>query len=92
MWSVAKLTGLIHNITGFDYEHWPSLRGTGLPDRRRRARDAAAAADRTDHARLSGRPDLLDLDTLAFTPLNDLRRQLVYCENGSSVRMTHGGR
>jgi 5-methylthioadenosine/S-adenosylhomocysteine deaminase len=31
---------------------------------------------------------LLDLDTLAFTPLNDLRRQLVYCENGSSVRMT----
>ena len=31
---------------------------------------------------------LLDLDTLAFTPLNDLRRQLVYCENGSSVRLT----
>ena len=31
---------------------------------------------------------LIDLDTLAFTPLNDLRRQLVYCENGSSVRMT----
>ena len=31
---------------------------------------------------------MLDLDTLAFTPLNDLRRQLVYCESGSSVRMT----
>ena len=31
---------------------------------------------------------MLDLDTLAFTPLNDLRRQLIYCENGSSVRMT----
>jgi 5-methylthioadenosine/S-adenosylhomocysteine deaminase len=31
---------------------------------------------------------LIDLDTLSFTPLNDLRRQLVYCENGSSVRMT----
>jgi 5-methylthioadenosine/S-adenosylhomocysteine deaminase len=25
---------------------------------------------------------------LPFTPLNDLRRQLVYCENGSSVRLT----
>ena len=25
---------------------------------------------------------------IQFTPLNDLRRQLVYCENGSSVRMT----
>jgi cytosine/adenosine deaminase-related metal-dependent hydrolase len=31
---------------------------------------------------------LVDLDTLPFTPLNDLKRQLVYCETGSSVRMT----
>jgi 5-methylthioadenosine/S-adenosylhomocysteine deaminase len=31
---------------------------------------------------------LLDLDTLPFTPLNDLRRQLVYCESGGSVRLT----
>jgi cytosine/adenosine deaminase-related metal-dependent hydrolase len=31
---------------------------------------------------------LVDLNTLAFTPLNDIRRQLVYCENGSSVRLT----
>ena len=31
---------------------------------------------------------LIDLDTLAFTPLNDIHRQLVYCENGSSVRLT----
>jgi 5-methylthioadenosine/S-adenosylhomocysteine deaminase len=31
---------------------------------------------------------LLDLDTHAFTPLNDLRRQLVFCEDGSSVRYT----
>jgi len=25
---------------------------------------------------------------LPFTPLNDLRRQLVYCESGGSVRVT----
>jgi hypothetical protein len=31
---------------------------------------------------------LVDLDTLPFTPLNDLKRQLVYCESGTSVRMT----
>ena len=31
---------------------------------------------------------LIDLDTLAFTPLNDIHRQLVYCETGSSVRLT----
>jgi 5-methylthioadenosine/S-adenosylhomocysteine deaminase len=31
---------------------------------------------------------MLDLDTLGFTPLNDLRRQLVYCESGGAVRLT----
>ena len=31
---------------------------------------------------------LLDLDHLAFAPLNDIRRQLVYCANGSAVTMT----
>ena len=31
---------------------------------------------------------LIDLDTAAFTPCNDLVRQLVLCEDGSSVRMT----
>jgi 5-methylthioadenosine/S-adenosylhomocysteine deaminase len=36
---------------------------------------------------------LLDLDTAAFTPLNDLARQLVFCEDGSSVRtVIVGGR
>src|SRR5262252_11108241 len=32
-------------------------------------------------------PDLvlLRLDTIAFTPLNDVISQLVFCENGSSV-------
>jgi 5-methylthioadenosine/S-adenosylhomocysteine deaminase len=36
---------------------------------------------------------LLDLNVLTYTPLNNLRRQLVYCENGSSVVMTIvGGR
>ena len=31
---------------------------------------------------------LVDLDHLAFTPLNDLRNQLVYCADGSAVTMT----
>jgi 5-methylthioadenosine/S-adenosylhomocysteine deaminase len=31
---------------------------------------------------------LLDLHSPAFTPLNDLRGQLVYCEPGSSVVLT----
>jgi 5-methylthioadenosine/S-adenosylhomocysteine deaminase len=31
---------------------------------------------------------MLDLHTSPFTPLNDLRGQLVYCESGGSVRLT----
>ena len=31
---------------------------------------------------------LVDVDTLEFMPLNYLRRQLVFCENGSSVALT----
>ena len=89
MWNVMKFAGLIHNITHPDYLTWPTaheilgcLVGGGV------------------HAMRSPRPlgqvspgyeadlVLIELDTLPFTPLNDLRRQLVYCENGSSVRMT----
>jgi 5-methylthioadenosine/S-adenosylhomocysteine deaminase len=31
---------------------------------------------------------LVDLDTITFTPLNDIRRQLVFCETVSSVVLT----
>lgn len=31
---------------------------------------------------------LLDLNSLASTPFNDLPGQLVYCENGTSIRLT----
>jgi 5-methylthioadenosine/S-adenosylhomocysteine deaminase len=93
MWSVAKTTGLIHNIGEIDYEDWPTalevldcLIAGG--HRAMRSRPGAGRIQAGAPADLI----LLDLDTLAFTPLNDLHRQLVYCENGSSVRMTmvHG--
>jgi cytosine/adenosine deaminase-related metal-dependent hydrolase len=89
MWSVAKLAGLLHNISGEDYELWPSasevlecLIGGGARAMRSPVPIGQIA--------IGQQADLIlvDLDTLAFTPLNDLRRQLVYCENGSSVRLT----
>jgi 5-methylthioadenosine/S-adenosylhomocysteine deaminase len=70
-WLVAKMTGLIHNITDPDYERWPKAGQTGR----------IAPGYQADLI-------MLDLDTLSFTPLNDLRRQLVYCESGESVRLT----
>ena len=89
IWGVVKVTGLIHNVSGLDSDLWPtpsevldSLWAGG-----------AAAMMQSEHlgairqgclADLS----LLDLHTLAFTPLNDLRTHLVYCESGTSVRLT----
>ena len=89
MWGVAKMAGLIHNIADPDYARWPSaaevltcLFTGGARAMRQEARIGAVAPG------LQADLIMLDLDTLAFTPLNDLDRQLVYCENGSSVRLT----
>jgi len=89
MWFVAKLTGLIHNITDADYELWPKapevidclIRGGARALRSPLPIGEVSVGHQADLI-------LIDLDTCAFTPLNDLQRQLVYCENGSSVRLT----
>ena len=89
MWGVAKAAGLLHNLGDPDYERWPDapevldcLFSGGAHAMRLDGEIGVIAPGRkADIA-------LLDLDTLAFTPLNDIHRQLVYCENGSSVRLT----
>ena len=89
VWGAMKTAGLIHKIAEPDYRDWPSAlelltcatrggaRGMRLDGEIGQLRPGAAA-------------DLIvvDLDTLPFTPLNDLKRQLVFCENGASVRLT----
>ena len=89
LWGVGKTTGLIHKITDPEYYNWPTApeileclvhggaRGMGLENKI----GVLAPGYEADLI-------LVDLNTLAFTPLNDLRRQLVYCENGSSVVLT----
>ncbi len=89
MWSVAKMAGLIHNIGNPDYETWPRahevldclITGGARAMRQQNRIGSIAPGMQADLV-------LIDLDTLAFTPLNDLDRQLVYCENGGSVRLT----
>jgi 5-methylthioadenosine/S-adenosylhomocysteine deaminase len=89
MWNVAKLTGLIHNLKGGDYAQWPKaaeilqclIQGGARAMRLPNPIGQVAVGHQADLI-------LVDLDTLPFTPLNDLRRQLVYCEQGTSVRMT----
>jgi 5-methylthioadenosine/S-adenosylhomocysteine deaminase len=89
LWFVAKTAALIHTLASPDYTTWPQ------PDEilRAAARGGARAVRRDGvlgQLAVGCEADitLLDLDTVAFTPLNDLKRQLVFCEDGASVRMT----
>jgi 5-methylthioadenosine/S-adenosylhomocysteine deaminase len=89
MWGVAKTAGLIHNLSHPDYEQWPTAAEV-LECLIRGGAQAARSALPLGQVAEGCLADLilLDLDTLPFTPLNDLRRQLVYCENGNSVKLT----
>jgi cytosine/adenosine deaminase-related metal-dependent hydrolase len=87
-WAALKTAGLVHTLSQVDYRSWPTA-----PEILRCMMQGGAQAVRwPDIGRLEpgARADiaLLDLDTLPFTPLNDLRRQLVYCEPAQAVRMT----
>ena len=86
MWQVAKVAGLIHSITDPDYQKWPSakevlwslIRGGAIAMRNDGNVGVLAPGYEADLI-------LLDLNTLAFKPLNNIYRQLLYNENGSSV-------
>jgi 5-methylthioadenosine/S-adenosylhomocysteine deaminase len=89
MWGVIKMAGLIHNISGSPSQTWPSA--TEVLDCLWSGGAAAMLrGDELGKVREGYLADLtmLDLHTLPFTPFNDLAGQLVYCQNGSSVRLT----
>lgn len=89
LWLVAKQAGLVHNLSRPDWRDWPSA-----PEILQALNSGGARAARrpeklgTLEVGAAGDVILLDLDTPAFVPLNDLDRQLVYCETGASVRDT----
>jgi 5-methylthioadenosine/S-adenosylhomocysteine deaminase len=89
MWLVAKTAALLQTLASAEYRDWPAAPEMLAALTRGGAR-AMRLAGRSGQLAPGFAADivLLDLDTAAFTPLNDLRRQLVFCEDGSSVRYT----
>lgn len=89
VWLAAKTAGLIHKIGDPDWTRWPkageildcTIRGGARSLRQDAVLGQVAPGFQADLI-------LLDLDTIAFTPLNDIRRQLLFCETGSSVTHT----
>ena len=94
LWNVAKFGGLVHKITERDYRKWPKANEI-LQCATRNGAVAMRQGEVTGSIEVGKQADLivLDLQSLNFTPLNDLRRQLIFCEDGASVRMVMvGGR
>jgi cytosine/adenosine deaminase-related metal-dependent hydrolase len=89
LWAVAKTAALLQTLTDTDNRRWPRA-AEFLHAATRGGARAIRRADDLGQLQVGAAADLclLDLDTHAFTPLNDLTRQLVYCEDGSSVRYT----
>jgi len=89
VWTVAKTAGLIHNVSGLDSDEWPTAtevlealwRGGARATRRPDDLGAVTPGMLADLA-------LVDMHAVAFTPLNDLREQLVHCEDGRDVVLT----
>ena len=86
IFDVMRVAALIHGVSGPDYAKWLSaddiLRAATIDGAR-----SAMLEDETGSLETGKRADLivLRMDNLNYTPLNDIRRHLVYCENGGSI-------
>ena len=88
MFDVMRVAALIHSASGPDYSRWLTaidiLRAATIGGAR-----AAMLENETGSLEAGKRADLIMLrtDTFAFTPMNDVRKHLVFAENGSSLEL-----
>ena len=84
MFDALRLVALIHNQAGTDFNRWVTPAQALAIATRNGARAFGLDAGVLAPGKLAD-VVLLGRDTAAFTPLNDVMGQLVFCENGSSV-------
>jgi 5-methylthioadenosine/S-adenosylhomocysteine deaminase len=84
MFDAMRLAALIHNEPGSDFQQWVTPAQAVAMATRNGAQAFGLDAGALAPGKLADIV-LLRRDTAAFTPLNDVTGQLVFCENGSSV-------
>lgn len=86
MFDVMKSAALLQKVTTPDYSTWPDASEILWAATRAGARSVRMEGE-IGAISPGYRADLvlLDLRTVNFTPRNDLRNHLVYCENGASI-------
>jgi 5-methylthioadenosine/S-adenosylhomocysteine deaminase len=84
MFDALRLAALIHNQAGTDFNHWVTPTQALMMATRNGARAFGLDAGTIAPGKLADLV-LLRRDTPAFTPLNDVLGQLVFCEHGGSV-------
>jgi len=84
MFDAVRLATLIHNQAGSDFNHWIPPQQALAMATRNGARAFGIDAGAIAPGKLADIV-LLRRDTAAFTPLNDVLGQIVFCENGGSV-------
>ncbi len=88
IFDVMRVAALLHSATGPDPSRWLTaadiLRAATIG-----GAYSAMLEKETGSLEVGKRADLIMLrtDTLAFTPMNDVRKHLVYAENGSSLEL-----
>jgi 5-methylthioadenosine/S-adenosylhomocysteine deaminase len=94
LWGAIKAAGIVHALSDPDFDRWPKapeiLSAVWEGGNRMMRRPVPLGRIAPGYA---GDLAILDLDTPAYWPLHDIRRQLVLNESGSSVCHTVvGGR
>ena len=86
MFETMRVAGILHNRSDYDYKSWPSPQQI-LHAATSQSAGALGLAGKLGAIAAGQAADLafLNMDSYPFVPLNDVIKQIVYCENGVSL-------